>query len=60
MPLFHNDVVIGALTLIFFSTTLRITDAFDKFKEDLFEAQKNINADLVQTKLFKPEELSFN
>ena len=60
VPLFHNDVVIGALTLIFFSTTLRITDAFDKFKEDLFEAQRHINADLVQTKLFKPEELSFN
>jgi IclR family mhp operon transcriptional activator len=57
VPLVLEETVIGALTLVFFSTTLKVTDAFEKYKEALFQAQKNINDDLVKLKLFKPEEL---
>jgi len=60
VPLYLNKDVIGALTLVFFSTTLKIADAFEKYKEALFEAQTNINADLVKMKLFKPEELQLS
>jgi len=57
VPLYLEDTVIGALTLVFFSTTLKVADAFEKYKEDLFLVQKEINEDLVRMKLFKPEEL---
>ena len=60
VPLFHENDVIGAMTLIFFSTTLKVSDAFEKYKEEILEAQNNINSDLVEMKLFKPEQIPFN
>ena len=57
VPLYKGETLIGALTLVFFSTSLRVTDAFKEYKEFIFETQANINRDLVEMKLFKPEEL---
>lgn len=56
VPLYRGEALIGAMTLVFFSTSLRVNDAFEKYKKLLFETQTNINRDLVDMKLFKPEE----
>ena len=60
VPLYRNDELIGAMTLVFFSTSLRVADAFGKYKKLLFETQANINRDLVAMKLFKPEDLKLS
>jgi len=60
VPLYHNDKVVGSMTLIFFSTSLRVTEAYDKYRDQIIEAQNNINRDLVEMKLFKPEELKLS
>ena len=60
VPLYREDELIGAMTLVFFSTSLRVADAFEKYKALLFETQANINRDLVAMKLFKPEELKLS
>lgn len=57
VPLYRGDDIVGSMTLIFFSTSLRVKEAFEKYKDDIFETQSNINRDLVEMKLFKPEEL---
>lgn len=46
VPLYKGDEVIGAMTLIFFSSALRVKEAFDKYKTFIFEAQHKINQDL--------------
>lgn len=58
VPLYRGETLIGAMTLVFFSTALRVNDAFEEYKEFIFETQANINRDLVEMKLFKPEELN--
>lgn len=60
VPLYRNDDLIGAMTLVFFSTSLRVADAFEKHKGLLFETQAKINRDLVAMKLFKPEDLNLS
>ncbi len=57
VPIYRGESLIGAMTLVFFSTALRVSDAFEEYKEYIFEAQTNINRDLVEMKLFKPEEM---
>ena len=57
VPLFKNDELIGAMTLVFFSTSLRVAEAFERYKTPITETQANINRDLVELKLFKPEDL---
>lgn len=59
VPLFKGDMLVGTMTLVFFSTSLRITDAFEKYQKPIFETQANIHKDLTEMKLFKPEELNF-
>lgn len=58
VPLFREDVLVGTMSLVFFSTTLRVVEAFEKYKEQIFKAQNAINKDLVEMKLFKPEDLN--
>ena len=60
VPLYREKELIGAMTLVFFSTSLRVVDAFEKCKDLLFETQENINRDLVAMKLFKPDELELS
>ena len=60
VPLYRDKELIGAMTLIFFSTSLRVVDAFEKYKDLLFETQANINRDLVAMKLFKPDDLELS
>jgi len=60
VPLYHNDNIVGSMTLVFFSTSLRVKEAFEKYKDDIHETQANINKDLVEMKLFKPEELKLS
>ena len=60
VPLYRDDVLIGAMTLVFFSTSLRVADAFEKYKKLILETQANINRDLVEMKLFKPEDLKLS
>lgn len=57
VPLYRDDILVGAMTLVFFSTSLKVVDAFEKYKKLIFETQANINRDLVEMKLFKPEDL---
>ena len=52
-----QDPLVRAMTLVFFSTSLKVVDAFEKYKDLIFETQANINRDLVEMKLFKPENL---
>ena len=59
VPLFKEDILIGAMTLVFFSSSLRVADAFDKYEDIIFETQAKIHNDLNEMKLFKPEELNF-
>ena len=60
VPLFRNEELIGAMTLVFFSTSLRVAETFEKYKDLILEAQANINRDLVEMKLFKPENLKLS
>lgn len=55
VPLYHKEKVVGAMALIFFSTSLKISEAFEKYKDVLFETQAKINKDLVKRKLYNPE-----
>ena len=57
VPLYRDDELVGAMTLVFFSTSLRVAEAFEKYKDLIFETQNNINRDLVEMKLFNPEDL---
>lgn len=57
VPLFRGEALVGALTLIFFSTSLRVVEAFEKYKDQIFKAQSAINRDLMEMKLFSPDEL---
>lgn len=57
VPLYYDEKVVGTMTLSFFSTSMRVVEAFDKYRDLIFEAQANINHDLAAMKLFKPEEL---
>ena len=60
VPLFRDDSLVGAMTLVFFSTSLRAADAFEKYQDLIFETQANINKDLIEMKLFKPEDLKLS
>ena len=60
VPLYYENTVIAALTLIFFSSALRVTEAFEKFREPILEAQTNIMKDLEEIKLFKSEDLELD
>ena len=57
VPLYRDDILVGAMTLVFFSTSLKVVDAFEKYKDLIFDTQANINRDLIEMKLFKPEDL---
>ena len=56
LPLFRNDILVGTMTMVFFSTSLRVADALDKHKTLIFETQGKINRDLTEMKLFNPSE----
>lgn len=60
VPLIHEDAIIGGLTLIFFSSALRVAEAYEKYKQLIVGTQANINEDLERMKLFKPEELNLD
>ncbi len=60
VPLYRDDILVGAMTLVFFSTSLRVAEAFDKYQKLIFETQANINSDLVEMKLFKQEDLNLS
>lgn len=60
VPLYRGETLIGAMTLVFFSTSLRVAEAFEKYKDMIFETQALINRDLVEMKLFKPEDLKLS
>lgn len=60
VPLYYENTLIAALTLVFFSSALRVSDAFEKFREPILEAQTNIMKDLEEIKLFKSEDLKLN
>lgn len=57
LPLFRNDVFVGSLTMIFFASTMGVTDAFERYKEAMVHTQEKINHDLNTMKLFKQEDL---
>ena len=57
VPLYRDEMLVGVLTLLFFSTTLRVVDAFKQYEKSIFEAQTKINRDLVEVNLFTPDSL---
>ncbi|MEO0607519.1 MAG: helix-turn-helix domain-containing protein [Pseudomonadota bacterium] len=57
VSLHRKDELVGCMTLIFFSSAMRVADAYDRFGAQLRQAQDAINADLASMKLFNPEEL---
>ena len=57
VPLYRGEILVGAMTLVFFSTAFRVAEAFEKYQKSVFKTQANINNDLVKMKLFKPEDL---
>ena len=57
VPLYRDDMLVGVLTLLFFSTTMRVVDAFKQYEKSIFEAQTKINRDLVEVKLFTSDSL---
>ena len=54
LPLFEKDQVVGAMALVFFSSSLRVKEAFKKYKTLIVETQKKINNDLANAELFNP------
>lgn len=58
VPLYRGEILVGVLTLLFFSTTMRVVDAFKQYEKLISEAQTNINRDLVEVKLFNLENIS--
>lgn len=57
VPLYRGEDLIGAMTLSFFSSAMRVSDAFEKYKDIILETQALINKDLIEMKLFNPENL---
>jgi len=57
VPLHRDDMLMGVLTLLFFSTTMSVVDAFKQYEKSIFEAQTKINRDLVEVKLFSSDSL---
>ncbi len=60
MPLHRDKELVGTMALIFFSTSMRVAKAFDTFGDLLLETQANINKDLTEMKLFRPENFDDN
>ena len=60
VPLYRGEELIGAMTLSFFSRALRVTDAFEKYKDVILETQSLINRDLVEMKLFNPKNIELS
>jgi len=56
LPLFRNDILVGTMTMVFFSTSLPSRRCLDKHKTLIFETQGKINRDLTEMKLFNPSE----
>lgn len=58
VPLYRDEMLVGVLTLLFFSTTMKVVEAFKQYEKQIFEAQTSINRDLVEVKLFNSDNLS--
>lgn len=58
VPLYDGDEVAGTMTIVFFSSALKVKDAFEKYKSLIFETQAKINEDLANVKLFNPNLIS--
>lgn len=58
VPLYSEDKVVGALALTFFSSALRVAEAYEKFKGPISRAQASIIKDLAEIGSLKPEDLS--
>ena len=58
VPLYRGEMLVGVLTLLFFSTTMRVVDAFKQYEKLIFEAQTKISRDLVEVKLFNSKTLN--
>ena len=60
VPLYRGEELVGAMTLSFFSSALRVADAFKEYEDIILETQALINRDLVEVKLFDPTNLNFS
>lgn len=49
VPLYHEGDVVGALALTFFSSALRVAEAYKEFQNPIARAQANIIKDLAET-----------
>ena len=58
VPLYRDEMLVGVLTLLFFSTTMRVVEAFKQYEKQIFEAQTTINRDLKEAELFNSENYS--
>ena len=55
VPLYRDEGLVGVLTLLFFSTTMRVAEAFKRYEKQILEAQTSINRELAGVKLFNSE-----
>lgn len=56
----HGDEVVGSLALIFFSSSMSVVEAFEKFGDDVKDIQQKISDDLLEMKLYQPSELTIH
>lgn len=55
LPLRKRDGTIGTMTIVFFSSAMKVDEAYLKYQKDLKRTQNAINKDLATKKLFNPE-----
>jgi len=54
LPLRKRDGTIGTMTIVFFSSAMKVDEAYNKYKKELIRTQNAINRDLATKKLFNP------
>lgn len=55
LPLNKRDGSIGTMTIVFFSSAMKVDEAYSRYKTHLIRTQNAINKDLATKKLFDPE-----
>lgn len=58
VPIFENGVVIATMTLVFFSSALRVKDAYTKYEALIKDTQRKIQNDLATKQIFSAAEAS--
>jgi len=54
VPLYEDGQIAATMALAFFSSALRVEDAFEKHKKLILDTQQKINEDLMNPDLFPP------